>query len=82
MEKVSEEIRKKGYQLFKQNKVVKEMETDKRTHFKVQGETEQHSVIFDKEKDELICDCKWSSLKEGVCSHVYATKLFLDKPGE
>jgi hypothetical protein len=75
MEKISREVRKKGFLFFKQGKVTKEVETDKRIHFKVQGETETHSVIFDKEKNEWICDCKFSSLKKGICSHVYACQL-------
>lgn len=75
MEDISNEVRKKGYSLFKDKKVVKEIETDKRIHFRVVGETDTHSVIFDKEKDSWFCDCKWSSLKKGICSHVYAAKL-------
>lgn len=82
MGKVSKEVKIKGYMLFNEGKVRKEVETDKRIHFKVQGETETHSVIFYKEKDEFICDCKWSSLKKGICSHVYAIKLLLDKRDE
>jgi hypothetical protein len=75
MEKVSREVREKGYSLFKQGKVTKEVETNKRIHFKVQGETAVHSIIFDKEKKEFSCDCKFSSLKKGICSHVYACQL-------
>jgi len=75
MENISNEVRNKGYSLFKDNKVVKEIETDKRIHFKVIGETDTHSVIWDKEKDSWFCDCKWGSLKKGICSHVYAAKL-------
>jgi len=75
MENISNEVRKKGYSLFKDNKVVKEIETDKRIHFKVVGETDTHSVIFDKEKDAWFCDCEWGSLNKGICSHVYAAKL-------
>jgi hypothetical protein len=45
----------------------------------VEGDSETHSVIFDKEKNEFICDCKFSTLKEGMCSHVYAAKLIKEK---
>jgi len=82
MGKVSKEVKIKGYTLFNEGKVRKEVETDKRIHFKVQGEIETHSVIFDKEKNEFICDCKFSSLKRGICSHAYAIKLLLDKRDE
>lgn len=75
MEDISREVRKKGYLLFKKGKVKKELETDKRIHFRVIGETDIHSVIFDKERNEFSCDCKWSSLKQTICSHVYAVKL-------
>ena len=72
--KLSREIRKKGYFLFSKGKVIKELETDKRIHFKVLSK-DIHSVIFDKEKNIWQCDCKFSSLKEGICSHVYAAML-------
>jgi len=73
-DKLSTEIRKKGYLLFREGKVEKELETDKRIHFKVLSK-DIHSVIFDKEKNMWECDCKFSSLKEGICSHVYAAML-------
>ncbi len=73
--KVSKEVRRKGYLLFKKGKVEKVLETDKRIHFKVRGETDVHSVIFDKEKRKFSCDCPWFSLKERTCSHIYAVKL-------
>jgi len=82
MGKVSKDVKEKGALLLREGKVKKEIETDKRIHFKVQGETEEHSVIFDKAKGELICDCKWSSLKKGVCSHAYCVMLLLGKNGE
>lgn len=75
MDKISREVRRKGYTLFKQGRVKKELETDKRIHFKVQGETEEYSVIFDKLKNEWFCDCRYASLHKGECSHVYAAKL-------
>ena len=75
MDKISEEVRKKGYTLFKNGNVKKELETAKRIHFKVVGETETHSVIFDKIKNEWGCDCRFFALKERGCSHIYAAKL-------
>jgi len=76
---ISEEVKNKAENLLKEGKVKKEVETDKRIHFKVQGETETHSVIFDKERNEFICDCKYSTLKEGICSHVYAVRLLKER---
>jgi hypothetical protein len=78
-DKISKEIKKKGYQIFNENKIRKDFETEKRIHFLVEGESETHSVIFDKEKNEFICDCKFSTLKEGMCSHIYAAKLLKGK---
>ena len=75
MKKISREVRRKGYALFKEGKVKVEFETTRRIHFSVEGETETHSVIFDKEKEKWSCDCRWSSLKEGICSHIYAAML-------
>jgi uncharacterized Zn finger protein len=71
-------IQQKGLNLFKDGKVKKEVETDKRIHFKVKGETDTHSVIFDKKSKEFRCDCKYSSLEKGICSHVVAAKLLHD----
>ena len=74
---ISEEVKAKAENLVKEGKVKKEVETDKRIHFKVQGETEVHSVIFDKEKKEFSCDCPYSTLREGYCSHIEAVKILL-----
>ena len=71
-------IQQKGLNLFKDGRVKKEVETDKRIHFKVKGETDVHSVIFDKMKKEFRCDCKYSSLDKGICSHIVAAKLLYD----
>ena len=75
MENASNAIREKGSQLFKNGKVEKKVETDKRIHFKVVGETEEHSVIFDKEKDRWECDCRYFALNRKKCSHIIAGEL-------
>lgn len=77
--KISDEIKIKAKKLLKEGKVKEEFETDKRIHFKVQGETEEHSVIFDKEKNEFSCDCTYFTLKKKYCSHIEAVKLLLKK---
>ena len=74
-DKISTEVSNKGELLFRDGKVKRELETDKRIHFSVEGETETHSVIYDKKKDSWSCDCKWSSLKRSICSHIVAAKL-------
>lgn len=68
-------IEQKGLALFKDGRVKKEVETDKRVHFKVKGDTDTHSVIFDKKTKEFNCDCKYSSLNKGICSHIVAAKF-------
>ncbi|MEM5791143.1 MAG: hypothetical protein QXP77_03820, partial [Candidatus Aenigmatarchaeota archaeon] len=73
------EKERKAYSLFRQKRVRIEFETDKRIHFKVRGETDEHSVIFDKEKKEFTCDCKFFSLKQKSCSHILACRIFLEK---
>ncbi len=75
MENVSKDIKEKAMLLLEQKKVKKEIETNKRIHFKVQGETEVHSVIFDKGRNYWECDCKFWSLKQKECSHIIACKL-------
>jgi hypothetical protein len=76
---VSKEVREKAFRLLRENKVKKDIETDKRIHFTVQGETEEHSVIYDKVKKEWNCDCIYLTLKEKMCSHILAAKLFLEQ---
>ncbi len=71
----SEEVKKKGLNLFSAGKVKKDFETDRRTHFSVQGETEKHSVIFDKEKNNWSCDCRYFALTQKMCSHIVAAEL-------
>lgn len=78
-EDVSKGIKEKGCKLFEAGKVIKDLETDRRIFFRVEGETESHSVIFDKEKNELECDCQYWSLRMKTCSHTFACSLFLKK---
>jgi len=73
---ISKRTERKGYWLFKEKKVKKELETDKRIHFSVKSGLENHSVIFDKVKNEWICDCSFWSLKFQPCSHIQASQLF------
>lgn len=75
MEGISKEIKEKAETLLKNNKVKKELETGKRIYFKVFGETETHSVIFDKEKNKWKCDCRFFALRQKECSHVLASKV-------
>ncbi len=70
---------KKARKLLSEGKVNRILETERRIHFKVIGQTETHSVIFDKEKNSWSCDCKFSTLSEKNCSHIIAAKLFLKK---
>ncbi|MBU5537533.1 MAG: hypothetical protein QW818_03485 [Candidatus Aenigmatarchaeota archaeon] len=72
MEKLSKEIIEKGKKLFESGKVTKDLDTPKRIYFTVRGTTEKHSVIFEKEKKEYNCDCKFNSLHHKRCSHILA----------
>ncbi|MBI2084598.1 MAG: hypothetical protein HYT70_03230 [Candidatus Aenigmarchaeota archaeon] len=72
MEKPSNEVIQKANLLVERGKVRKDVETDKRIHFTVEGESETHSVIFEKGKGEWKCDCKFSSLHQKRCSHILA----------
>jgi hypothetical protein len=69
---VSEKIKAKAEMLVQDKKVKKDIETERRIHFFVQGTDEVHSVIFDKVKNDWTCDCSYSSLKSKVCSHIIA----------
>ena len=75
--KKASDVEKKAIQILKEGRVKLDLETDKRTHFKVKGDSEEHSVIFDKEKNNFLCDCKYGSLKEGYCSHIESSILLL-----
>ena len=75
--KTAKGIEKKALEIFKGGRVKLDLETDKRMHFKVNGDSEEHSVIFDKEKNNFLCDCKFSSLKEGYCSHIESSILLM-----
>lgn len=80
MGNISRDVRKKGYILFKEGKVQKELQTKKRVHFKVKGETGEHSVIFDKERKKWKCDCYYWTLQQKTCSHIFACSLTIKKP--
>lgn len=73
---VSMKTRQKGYWIFKEGKVKLDVDTPKRIYYKVQGESEEHSVIFDKAKKQWKCDCQFFSLKIQDCSHTIACRLF------
>ena len=74
---ISPKTERKGYWLFKQGKVKKDLETGKRVHFVVQSEDRDHFVIFDKNKNEFSCDCEYYSLHLKTCSHILASKFCL-----
>ncbi len=73
------EKERKAYLIFRKKRVEIDLESERRIHFKVRGETDLHSVIFDKIKKEFICDCKFFSLKQKPCSHILACKMLLEK---
>lgn len=75
MEKFSTDIIQKGKILFETGKVKKEIDAEKRIYFTVEGESEKHSVIFEKGKKEWKCDCKYNSLHHRRCSHIFACML-------
>ena len=77
--RISREVKLKARKIFEEKKIRKDFETEKRIHFKVQGETQEHFVIFDKTTRKFSCDCPYFSLKERSCSHIEAVKLFLSK---
>jgi hypothetical protein len=77
MGKISKRTERKGYWLFKQGKVSKDIETDKRIHFLVKSKEKDHFVIFDKIKNEFSCDCEFYSLHIRPCSHILASQMFL-----
>jgi uncharacterized Zn finger protein len=78
MEKISKRTERKGYWIFKDGKVKKDIETDRRIHFLVKGKKD-HFVIFDKIKNEFSCDCEFYSLHLKSCSHIIASQMYLNE---
>ncbi len=72
---MSSSIERKARQLVEEGKIVKDVETEKRIHFKVMGTEDMHSVIFKKDTKEWECDCKYSTIKRRECSHIAACRL-------
>ena len=75
MEDISNEIKAKAEFLLRDGKVKKELDTEKRIYFKVSGESDVHSVIFDKKKNRWECDCRYFALNQKECSHIVASKM-------
>lgn len=71
----SKDIEKKSQDLLISGKIKRDMETEKRIYFTVEGESEKHSVIYEKIKKEWKCDCKFNSLHHKKCSHIFASIL-------
>ncbi len=72
MSSISWRTERKGYWFFKEGKILRETDTDKRTHFSINGDNDKYSVIYDKIKKQWSCDCQFFSLKLKKCSHVIA----------
>jgi len=70
------EIEKKARKLFREGRVRLDFESEKRIYFTVYSR-DVHSLIYDKEKNDFKCDCKYFSVKQKECSHIKACKLLL-----
>jgi len=70
------EVERKARRLFREGRVRLDFKSEKRIYFTVYSR-EVHSVIFDKEKNEFKCDCKYFSVKQKECSHIIACKFFI-----
>ena len=77
MEDISNEIKAKGEILARDGKVKKELETERRIYFEVSGESDTHSVIFDKKNRKFNCDCRYFALNQKECSHIIGAKFLL-----
>lgn len=79
MGEISKRTERKGYWLFKDGKVKRDLETDKRVHFLVKSKEQEHFVIFDKAKKEFSCDCEFYALHLKPCSHIIASQMCLNE---
>jgi hypothetical protein len=78
MTEISKKILEKAKKLIKEGRVIKDIENDKRIHFKVWGDSEEYIVIYDKFKNTYNCDCSWATLRNKLCSHALACKILLN----
>ena len=76
--RISINLIKKGYELFKKGKIRLTVNTNKRMHFEVAGTSDIHYVTYDKQSKKFTCDCQYFSLHQKECSHIIAVKLFLE----
>ncbi|HLC59028.1 MAG TPA: hypothetical protein VJH34_00715 [archaeon] len=72
---ISRNIIKKAKELVESNRVTRDAEGYKRIHFKVIGDSEEHIVIYNKEKKTYECECSWATLKHRICSHALASMM-------
>lgn len=72
---ISERVARKAKIFLRKERVKKVLETENRKYYEVLGQTEKHSVIYDKIKKKFFCDCKYWSLKQKDCSHIIAIKM-------
>jgi len=70
---------KKAKKLVREGRVKIDLISRARIYFQVEGESEVHSVILDRERNRWSCDCAYFALKEKECSHILAAKIFLKK---
>lgn len=75
MESVSRAILAKGRKLVEEGRISRDVESERRVHFRVAGDTEEHIVIYDKAKKSYDCDCNFSTLKHKACSHIVGCKI-------
>jgi len=68
---------KKAKKLVREGKVKIDLISRARIYFRVEGKSEVHSVILDRERNKWSCDCAYFTLKEKECSHILASKIFL-----
>ncbi|MCW1293999.1 MAG: SWIM zinc finger family protein [Candidatus Parvarchaeota archaeon] len=62
------------------NKVKLDYKTDKHASFTVKDDEKVHNVMYFSEKSgdkRWQCDCKWYTLQNKPCSHIYAVCLAL-----
>ncbi len=70
------EVERKARRILREGRVRLDFKSEKRIYFTVYSR-EVHSVIFDRERNEFNCDCKYFSVKQKECSHIIACKLLI-----
>jgi len=69
--------KRKGEMLLRFGRVKLDMKRGSRWYFTVKGKHEEYSVIIDERKYYESCTCKYWTVRQRRCSHIWAALLYI-----